>query len=96
MVITNTIQESKSVISPNLNIKYRIGRNGENEMRELHGIVYKDDMNIGFVSYDYTRDGSQFSLAQGNELTVAEKKQLFDTFIDDVEQLSSETEVEEE
>ena len=93
MVITNTTQQGRSVINQNLYISYSIRRNGENEMRELHGVVYKDDNNVGFVSYDYIRSGSQFSLNPDNNLTIAEKKQLFDAFVDDIEQLASETEV---
>jgi len=92
MVITSTEQKGKSVISQYLYIQYNIGRNGGNEMRELHGVVYKDDRNVGYLSNDFIRSGFQFSLNSDSDLTAQEKKQLFDAFVDDIEQLSSDTE----
>ena len=89
MVILDTQQKGKSVVDENIYISYNIRSNGEGERQEIHGVVFKDESSIGFVSYDYRRSGVQFSLNPENGLGNGETRQVFDVFMEDIEELNS-------
>jgi len=89
MVILNTKQNGKSVVSNSIYITYSVSYESENELREIQGFVFKDDKNIGFVSYDYIRSSTSFTLNPENGLDATEKKQVFAAFVEDIDELNA-------
>jgi len=86
MEIISTEQKGKSA-SNSVIIAYTVRKDGENDFKEIHGTPSIDGKNIGFLSYDCLQKGFQFSLIAGNGLDWSEKKDLFDRFVDDVDDL---------
>ena len=89
MVITEVLEKGKSIVDSTSHILYNIGKDGGGVVRELHGVIYSDNQSIGFVSYDYVRSGVQLTISSENSLSIADKKAIFNVFLDDVEQLLS-------
>ena len=87
MVILETNQNAKSVVDTNTYITYSVSREGEGEVRSIHGYIFKDEKSVGFLSYDNTRASVQFSLNPDNGLDFSGKKLVFDTFMSDIEEL---------
>ena len=92
MEITSTTQKGKSVVVENAQISYNIKKNGESDIQEISGVVKKDDKAIGFVSFDCVRGGFQFTLTSDNGISGSGKKELYDAFVDDIEELTNDSE----
>ena len=87
MVITNSTSQGKSVVSESVYINYSMRGDGNGVTQEIHGVIYKNEVSVGFLSYDYLRSGFQFTLNPENGFENAEKLQLLNVFLSDIEQV---------
>jgi hypothetical protein len=86
MEIKSTTNQGESIVNENIHIAYNVV-NEKNKLQNINGVIHKNSKMVGFVSYDNTRSGLQFSLHNEHGLSIAEQKATFETFVGDVEQL---------
>ena len=86
MEIKITTNQGESTVSENIYIAYNVV-NEKNKLQNINGVIHKNAKMAGFVSYDNTRSGLQFSLYNEHGLNITEQKATFETFVSDVEQL---------